>query len=43
MSDGAALVLANSVSSYFMRHDKAPTRRELRSFVAEYDAFFADS
>lgn len=43
MSDGAALVLANSVASYFMRHDKAPTPRELRSFVAEYDAFFADS
>ncbi|WP_158598775.1 TrmB family transcriptional regulator [Haloarcula sp. Atlit-120R] len=40
MSDGAALVLANSVGSYFMRHDKPPSGRELRSFVAEYDGFF---
>ncbi|MFC6976019.1 TrmB family transcriptional regulator [Halomicroarcula sp. GCM10025709] len=43
LSDGAALVLANSVAGYFMRHDKAPTPQELRSFVAEYDSFFAES
>lgn len=43
MSDGTALVVANSVSSYFMRHDKSPTPRELRSFLAEYDAFFLES
>lgn len=42
-SDGAALILANSVGSYFMRHKKAPGPEELRSFVAEYDAYFSES
>jgi hypothetical protein len=40
LSDGAALVLANSVASYFMRHKKAPDSDELRAFVAEYDELF---
>lgn len=43
LSDGAALVLANSVASYFMRHKKAPTSDELRSFVANYGEFFTNS
>jgi len=43
LSDGAALVLANSVASYFMRHKKAPNPEELRTFVTEYGEFFAES
>ncbi|WP_254273112.1 TrmB family transcriptional regulator [Haloarcula marina] len=43
LSDGAALVLANTVASYFMRHNKAPESREIRAFISEYDAFFAES
>ena len=43
LSDGAALVLANSVASYFLRHKKPPEPPELRSFVGEYDEFFDES
>ncbi|MBX0325611.1 TrmB family transcriptional regulator [Halomicroarcula sp. F13] len=42
LSDGAALVLANAVASYFMRHKKPPKSAELRDLVGEYDAFFAE-
>ncbi|WP_254547091.1 TrmB family transcriptional regulator [Halomarina pelagica] len=40
LSDGAVLILGNSVASYFMRHNEVPGKDELRSFVAEYDSFF---
>ncbi|GGN99043.1 MULTISPECIES: TrmB family transcriptional regulator [Haloarcula] len=42
LSDGAALVLANTVASYFMRHKKSPESREIRTFISEYEAFFAE-
>ena len=40
MSDGAILVLGNSIARYFMRHKQAPTADELRAFIEEYDSFF---
>lgn len=40
LSDGAALVVANAVASYFRGHEKAPTASELRTLISDYDAFF---
>jgi sugar-specific transcriptional regulator TrmB len=40
LSDGAILVLGNSVGRYFMQHKEAPGPEELRSFISEYDTFF---
>jgi HTH-type transcriptional regulator, sugar sensing transcriptional regulator len=40
LSDGALLVIGNSIASYYMHHNRAPGPDELRSFISEYDAFF---
>ncbi|WP_160135397.1 TrmB family transcriptional regulator [Halococcus salsus] len=40
VSDGALLILGNSVGRYFMRHKEAPNSEELRSFISQYDTFF---
>lgn len=42
VSDGALLILGNSVGRYFMRHKEAPNPEELRSFISEYGTFFGD-
>jgi hypothetical protein len=43
LSPGASLVLANSVASIFMRHNRAPEPAELRSFIAEYDTYLSNT
>ncbi|SEP16634.1 Sugar-specific transcriptional regulator TrmB [Halogranum amylolyticum] len=43
LSPGASLVLANSVASFFMRHNRDPKSAELRSFIAEYDTYFSNT
>jgi len=40
LSNGAMLVLGNSVGRYFMQHKEPPGPEELRSFISEYDTFF---
>ncbi|RBI60096.1 TrmB family transcriptional regulator [halophilic archaeon] len=42
LSDGATLILGNSLGQYFMQHKEPPGPEELRSFISEYDTFFGE-